>query len=77
MPITHSYHNSIGIPSKPASLKGGAGVISSNSYKPLVKIAFLITYVGQTFPPWFMAFAESCRVSGHMADWLIFHDGTR
>lgn len=44
------------------------------SRHPLYRLAFTVPWVGKSFPSWMPYFLSSCRRSGFLVDWLIFHE---
>lgn len=44
------------------------------SRHPTYRLAFTVPWVGKSFPSWMPYFLSSCRRSGFLVDWLIFHE---
>eukprot|EP00965_Chrysotila_dentata_P186426 6155919-Pleurochrysis_carterae.AAC.3 len=44
---------------------------------PKYRLAFVVPWLGQTFPNWFDHFAASCAASDYLADWIVFHENAQ
>ena len=44
---------------------------------PTYRLAMVVPWLGEQFPPWFEHFLESCRRSDYLVDWLIFHQNAQ
>ena len=48
--------------------------VPAPSRHPSYRLAFTVPWVGKSFPSWMPYFLSSCRRSGFLVDWLIFHE---
>ena len=44
---------------------------------PFYRLAFVVPWLGPSFPSWFGYFVASCAKSDYIADWLIFHENAQ